>query len=425
MTSATSILQYFLSKSLRNVLTIEVIESRALGEEKFVINALLLKKKKNQVTIDSRINTLEGAEFLDWWNRIENGKSIPVLLLINSDKILHRVTKDKSTAGEAFKDIATESNKNQIYFQQYIWNSQTVINSLVRKSQVDNVMELFAPLKGNIVSIASGFHPLFNTYKFGFFPDKEGTYKVNFRNYRFTIKEDELLEYEVTTHEVNKSEAQLNVFIGNEKLSHTDFLSYSNGISYFLAPLDIPHVNYDIVNRNRDHFIFKQGSTAVLGIGLCVLLVILAISSIVYSTYRSKYEALEQHISISKGEWEKNKIAQARLSEQYELLTRHGLSGNSIVTYYSDQITAALPDYIYLTKLEIHPFKKGNDPEEMIFDDSRLIVEGTCSSSADLNEWLNTIRHFNWVKQATIDEFKQSGSDNPASFKVQVYKKIL
>lgn len=423
MIDSNSIYQFFLSIGIKKVLAIEVVQ-RKDGEGRAIsVNGVILLKHKSETTIADRVTTDNFHDLSEWYDQIIDKEGIPVLLLVNSDKILHRKSTKEANEMDIFGDILNSSNREEFYFQKYALGDNELFYSLSRKALINGIVQQLGVISTAIVNVSVGFYPVFTTYRCTFAPDKDDHYNVNFENYHFSIKDNNVLAYNINITKGVGTGHDLNLYFGKEKVSKNHFLCYSLAICYLLGPLSATHIDYQEAKRNRDVFFFNAASKPIVFGTLISLFFCLMISSALFTFYNNKLQKLQVDISTFKNEWERTRRNQQKITEQQHFLSVHGLFLNSNISYYSDQVTASLPDYIYLTKLNIHPARK-NDFEDLNFDTNTLIVEGNCYSSSDLNEWVDVVRKFAWVKQVIIDEYKQADSDELGSFRIEILKQL-
>ncbi len=272
----------------------------------------------------------------------------------------------------------------------------------------------------SIIGISVGPCSVFDTYKLVCNTDNSEC-NLQFDNYYFLFNGSELSDFKIGQYQLKTTSAETNFIIANERIAQQAFIAFSYGISYFIQPLASPGIPYPEIQKNNSEFQFQKLSKAIAMIAMATLLFLLIISSAIFSFYNSKCETLEQQIALNSAKWEKYNIQEKRLQEQQELIKRNGLMGQSNLSFLSDQLTYNLPDDIYLRKLSLCPLSSA-DGRDFLFDNDRILIEGNCYSSNDLNKWISNLQSIAWIKKVNINEYKQSSSDDLGSFKIELIK---
>ncbi|OFY88371.1 MAG: hypothetical protein A3K10_11900 [Bacteroidetes bacterium RIFCSPLOWO2_12_FULL_31_6] len=138
-----------------------------------------------------------------------------------------------------------------------------------------------------------------------------------------------------------------------------------------------------------------------------------------YSKLASEKEIeATQYAGIEK---EKEKL-EAEMNEKKVFIESMGVTESSNTSYYADRLVTSVPHDIDLTRMVINPLAKKIKKDERIeFNNSTIIIEGECSKSKDLDDWVqNMKKEYYWVKQITVVSYSQNNSQEKGEFQLSI-----
>jgi hypothetical protein len=420
MTKLKNIFAYVLQKSIKAILLIEIIEIRDDNNDtSLYFSYILLERRKKEITVKDKGIYKNIAE-LDTLLKRESNSKIPILTLINSDKLYHKIIKSQEHSN-IVAALIPNTDPLEFTYQSYAFENETTFVSATRKIYVETILSNFGDRKNRIVKLFLGPSSLFETYKLIFNADEDNCYTIELDNYNLKLQNEELLDFKIARSQKKDPTVQKMININGQQIESNLVVLFSYGLLYYLDPLSSVTAQYNEVSSNNDEYNFRITSKPIVLTAAIILLISLLISTYLFSSYSSKYQELYS-----------NKIHQLKTREQYdqtdslsskrtEILEKNGMNIPSMISYYADQITYSLPQDIYINKLEINPVNNNSNGEDIQFHNI-ILIKGLCYSSYELNEWVKIIKNNTWVKKITIREFIQENEDNIANFSIEIIK---
>lgn len=417
--------EWLLLRKIKRVLAIEIIELRNTDSTSVLLNALLIQRNKTTINIIDKIRLSNIIQLQNWIEK-NNYNNQPILLLINGDKILHRLIDEQAHSNKELllKELIPNGSLNDFYLQEYKFDSGQAFISIARINYIDGILSQLNSIENNIINISIGPLPLFLTYKLILKQNTQQLYQADINNYHFAFTENGIAEYSISDY-TNEIYNQSYLNFVNEEISSDHLLAYSSGISFLLSPLsevNIPHTNA-ITNKNELYFNIL--SKNIIAGSLAVLFIILLVSSIFYSLYSNKFDNTEQLLSSYQTQLLIHRTELEIRNKENEVLQNYGLVNKGNIAYYADQITKTLPNGIYLNKLEIFPPKSNTEDAAEIIETNRIIINGNCFSSSDIVDWSNQLKEYQWIDKLTINHYKQEDINKLGSFCIEIIKKDL
>ncbi len=408
-------------KSLRKLIVIEIIEINERTESTFKYTAILLKRNKSKIIIDSELLCGDASELNIWYSQL-NDTDIPVAVVINTSKILYKIlSKGNKTdlhvlLKENFPTVNSEEFFAQLVTFKTIHNSEVL--TVARKSYVQSIIDRL-PFKYNqVIACTLGPSHILHFYELIFNPETDNTYHVRLYNISFKIAESNVLSLDIASHFNNSS---IYYSMRDKIISGNSVIAYSYGLEYFANPMTYLHISDTTLLQNFKEYNFRKKSKHITHLMLGILFVGLVTSSAVFTVYQKKYDILQSE------HWN-SKQAQALVDKKKEVSTKrvsilqtYGLLSNDKITLLADKIISELPQNVYLKKISIHPQKNLID-HSIVFDNNIMLLNGNCFETGDLEEWIKAIKKYNWVYEINIIEFKQTENRELYEFVLEINK---
>lgn len=404
-----------LLKTTRNLLVIEAIEVRD-NDGSIYFNCVLLHNKGGKISIISSISYVSVADLRGWMKKNQPPKC-SVILGFNSDKIIHKIAQDDLDHADALKFAIPNAELENFYCQIFQLADKRMVISVVRKQLIDRLLNILSGIQDHVILVSIGPFFILESYQYLFRKNDLGEYHIEFDNYRFLLQNDYLSEYKITPYAPRENPELIGVT--GEKIKSSLLLSYSLGLHYFLHPNSTTCLDISSIKQNNRERIFRSVSRVFCAAVLIVTLIALAISSVLYSSYRSKYTELEDQVSTNQTLWNEYQAKRKKEEKKLELLKDNGIASSSNIAYYADQITFAIPESLYIRKMEIHPMNTKSN-ESYDFATNRILIEGNCNSPNLLNDWVADLKSRKWVRTIIIKDFKQM--DDLSTFVVEITK---
>lgn len=416
--------EYILSKAIKQLIVIEIVESKQADVTSTCYNLVYLSRNKKEISLDDKLISVNEQE-LTKWIELNTDVQTPILLVFNSYKVLYKIINNDSNSD--FNSIVKENfpsiNTTDFWGQSQITDTDKQI-AILCIARINAILPYLENQKtynnNNIIYCTLGPSHILQYYKTLFNPDKDGIYRINFRNFNFHISDKEIIEYNVS----NDFNTPINEIgsIGNNNIPSSLLIAYAYGLSFFVDPVNVNGIRSTVIDNNKNEFFFKKTFKIMLYGVLTILFLLLFTSSIVYTIYQDKYNLLQQAFEQDKSNAEIFKIQKQEFDNRNNILEKNGLAHNYKVTYVADNITKTLPNNIFLKKVSFYPEKKKVFDDENQFDTNTIVVTGTCYSGADLETWIEILKKLKWIDKIGIKEFRQIKSDDLFDFTLEIIK---
>ncbi len=417
--------QYFLLKITVDLIVIEALEIRGVNEHALYYNVLLLKKNKHDISIGEKEAYLSLSDLKKWISN-KAGKHVPVILNINNDKIIHRITDNAANIETLAKEFVPNFSNDSFYTQLLPVNSNQVVLSICRKTLADTLLEQLSFLQGAIINVAIG--PFFIIPLASYFTETQlyDGYNIYFENYLFEVEENhQIIDYKIKGYTFNNDHSTRQV--GNSTLESQYFVPYAYAIHFIMQGQQPAGLLLAAIQNNYEQYKFTRLSKPfILSAGI-TLFCLLLLSTFAFSYYNGKYQDIQAEIAYRQGQW--NKFEEIKNARQHkkELLVNSGVYSTGDIASYADQVTSILPGDIYLKRLNIYPVntRSTGTGDNVSFINSLITIEGSCYDNKALNDWIADLKQYSWISNIIIRDYKQNKNDAMASFILEIKKDTL
>lgn len=208
-----------------------------------------------------------------------------------------------------------------------------------------------------------------------------------------------------------------------DKNANQNNAAFAVCLNFFLdsdAGLAVPTVENQR-DEARNKFVFEKLGWIVLGTFLGILLVNFG----VYSWLASQKQELEMRQSLFSGQIEKVKALQQSVTEKESFLKQTGWMDAPKLSFYADRIASTLPKGIALTQLVLHPVDvQLQDGQKDIHIEAHTIqIKGESNQPSILNDWVLTLKYFDWVSQVKIVDYTLDSDRYKGIFSIEIQVK--
>lgn len=382
-------LETYLS-NLKHLIGIEVIQLQ--GE--WYYNIVELKQIKNNIDIVSKYILVQDL------TTIEILKDIPVFITINSQGIIHRTINNQSSKIETkIQNVLPNAKIDDFYYQLFPIQQGEVL-SIARKQTIDDIIQDLQAKGLDILSVTLGsFHV----------------------QYILPLLRDKDL-VETSVHQLQFANNELSDFSTNQELpEETDILVGQNWLNTVLSVpfaaafsglLSIANhvVEIPTITKNQEEFIWGRLFKISLTTILAIFLIGLTINFILFTQYSKENDTLSIRAGIKEQKLQTLDTLRQKLNEQQGLTNLLA----SKTSFYSDRIASSMPTDIELFEMTIFPEEKQTLYDEetpTTYDNKSIIVKGNCKNSFIYNQWLKTIKGFDWVKEVKNVNYQDINED--------------
>lgn len=395
--------------------TVAGLEIIAGTGSNYRVNSVVLSKKKSELKIEEKHENCSTLEEAVGKNNLNN----PFVVLLNGRGIIHRkiaVTENDTTTSLLHK-ILPNANAEEFALQQTAVNANESFVSVIRIKQLNEIVEMLQ--KAGIVNIAACFlGPFVVSNIIPLLGEQVQLGKLTFSNYTLSLDGTQISD--IVTAETYPDNERMR--LNNEYISSLLLLPFAAGISYYTG-LATGIENAENINTLKQNYQLKQkieitGKAALIG-----AFAILLFNYFVFDYYWQKSKQLDAVFELNQSALQQYEKLKAEFENKKILFQQNGLLESSRTSFYADKLAAELPAGIQWTDLNMNPVKKVQNAEQedlLVFENNTITIAGKCRRSADLNDWIKTVKSYSWVINTSLIDYKQDNANESGSFLIKI-----
>lgn len=381
------------------------VEITVNQDGKEVFHCLVLKKKKKELVKKASKSFFKRTAIFDFLKNQQH-----VFLIINDKNVL--IKKSDITKKSDIEILQYSYPNIQIsdFYYEILKNEQASFTTICRKKVVDKLILEFEKKGISFIDVSLGNLSI----------EKVVPYLEDKISYTSNSK------IEILGNEI--SSIQSNIFkkrtynVNGIEVNSTELLLLSGIIGKYLnKKVYIRELN----KKLSDNFLHKRFFSLGYKIALGFIFSVLLINFIVFSSYHSKVNKLQNELLINTS-YKKQLITLKDLVDTKENLVQDITNSSStIVSRRIDKLTQIVPNSILLNELTYQPLTsqiKEEKPIKVIFN--QIVIKGVVKNNSDFSKWINTIENMNWIDKAAIIHFGKSNSKQQnVSFEILIHTK--
>ncbi|MBI4646426.1 MAG: hypothetical protein HY738_07490 [Bacteroidia bacterium] len=370
-------------------------------------NFILLKRKRTNIEIIGKGESI--ASINDLANHIP--AAAPVCLAIDGKGAIHKkmLLKPDDTPTDLLHYILPNANSSEFLIQQTPAADGKTFISIARNNNIQQILTRFTAIRRYIVSICLGPFTLNHIIR-----SLNGSPSVIIAgDYKLLIENGTINDLQAK----ETGEIQLLYKAGDDELYGNTLIPYSAALKYFID--DEPALEH--VTEQAQEFYYKRFFLTSGKIMLAFIFIMLLGNFILFNRYYKRSEILSAMVGQNRDMLLRFDTLKAELKKKQEFIAGTGFLEVSRQSYYADMLAGSLPEKIILTKMEISPLdKKLKQEETPVFFRDIIRLSGITPGSAILNEWIKTLKKFNWIKDITVVNYNQESNTAPGSFEIEI-----
>lgn len=371
------------------------------------IYATILKKVKNEVLVESHLNSNSIKELTASFP-----KSSLAYLIINNENVLTK--KVDSPSRDSIKLVHTafpNINLSDFFYESIIQNEVHFV-SICRRAYVEEIIETYKTNGILVTNLSLGNLIISSVTEFLEYD------QIFTSNSNIEISEDQInsIEKRELTHH--------NVYDINGLVANSQNLLSTSGALVSILETEKSITNFEnekqqLLNDYKNIVFFKH----FLKFGLILIFGLLLINFLIFNHYFNKVTQLE-HTSVV------NKESKLKVTELNEKVLKSQkkvedmLNNNSsLSSYFISDIMSDLPETINFKELNFQPLTKRIKAEEPIKIESNIIlISGESNDSESFSIWINQLEDKNWIKKIEVVEYGDlSPTLSNFSIKIQMH----
>lgn len=336
----------------------------------------------------------------------KQGVKLPVVIGFTTNQIITKEVpsfkKDNKDISLAFPNI----NQDDFYINR-LYTNETCFVSICRKKVIDQYLSEYKDKGVKVVSFYLGNSYLNELSSVLDYPEVYSkTAKAAFSN-------NALLSLEKSSNDTSG-----NYYIEEESVPSHALLPVALGLHY-LSAFSVTNINTEDENRKLK-VAFKKLRIQKLSIysSITLLLLLLTINSLLFSSIFKKVEKLQQNQQSFEIQKELITRLQGSHDKKKQLVQSIQKTGFSNSSQIINEVLENIPKSILLETLEYQPLeKKIRADKPIVIGAKKLLIIGKTSDKDNFFDWVKTIEAKPFVSNLNIEDF-QDASTRTARFEI-------
>jgi Tfp pilus assembly protein PilN len=341
-------------------------------------------------------------------------QSTPVVAVLSGKGILHRTV--ETVANTDSSSLIHKVLPNAITADFWVHRVEAVggrkIISVVRKSVADEQLKRLHELGISIVACSLGAAAVAEVLPV-LINDLENTISIGMHQLRF--EEGQVADMLVTEERTTKQTLD----IGGKPVPLAAIGAFAAALQHYTGrgTARITAVELQTAANDFDqHRLFRWSGLVLLS----ALLILLIGNALLFSSYWEKKNKLEEQLQVNGGMLEQVRILEKQVSARREFLMQSGMQQADRHSFFADRLANGLPGALTLTRLAIDPRERTTVEDSIAFRPGVIVLEGECSRSIELNNWIGRLNTEPWITKASLISYQQPNSKKTGLFEVEI-----
>lgn len=328
-------------------------------------------------------------------------QTIPVVVHVAGSGVLTRLTEFVSGYKE---QLIVNGDKDEFYFNSWQDGSRILV-SFFRKNLIDSLLTQLTEKKAFLLGVTCGIVPILSL-----------------------ASENELITLDYTIQlidgkfvKVERNEEQ----IQRTLLGGIFYDRYEVILKGIYSSLSLKNDSFEQglveteVEKQRDNYTqFKQFT--VFGIMLVFSILFALLGNYFYlNSLNQDIADLEVELTLNNDNLSLFEKLKQEKTRKELLVDNAGVYQKHFLTFYLDKISRTIPSKIDLQELYLFPLKEAlKEKRKVELEKLTINLVGTTPTSELLEEWMNKLNRFSWIKSVQLVNYLKSEGD--ASFKLLI-----
>lgn len=373
-------------------------------DSSFLFHVVVLERKKEELEIRG---TFEANAILSLKNSLNKG--LPVIVSLNGKGIIGReVNNSQLNEQEIIGQLLPGASLNDFYLVKRELADKKAWVSIVRKEVFDKLINELLNESFFIPEVTIG--PVLNDTA----ANISGETNISTPHFDYSYQGGKLQSIQP-----GSGDGEDGIRAGEDVVSGKFINAFSLAFGYLIGfennGLKTPEIEQSSSEFWHKNVFYYGGITALVAF-FCILLM----NFFFFDHYRNQLSQLQNSAELKKSEYGRLSELQAKVKEKTDFISSTGLEEGSKTSFYADRIAATVPQSISLKMLDLNPLaSKIKSDEQIMFRQKNIIINGACIRSTELNEWIKSLKEFEWVKRIELKDYKGINSSG-GDFKLEI-----
>ncbi len=364
-----------------------------------VIIFIQVNKDSREYTCVSQKIGRENIGELQVYNNLEEilkkfGNSRAYWLHIEGSGVLTRLVSRPSGYKE---DLILNGDKNEFMFTSFTDGEQSVV-SFFRRSILSQELELFKSKKAHLMGVSSGMIPSIATLEANAI--LRGEFKLQLSNGHISGFE-------------RNTEWDGSLYF--EKLVSGISILQKAGDDRFETGLDL-----DESTEHRNNYKDQKRFNTLGIVSVSILLLTVLVNYFYINFLNDDIAQLETELALSNENLALLDRFEGERNRKLQLIENSGFLGGHYTSYFMDQLGRSVPSSITLKTMNVFPLQESlKEKRKVQVSTERIEIEGQTPDNEVLDDWLEKINRYEWVKTVELVNYLK-GTSGYAQFKLIV-----
>lgn len=389
----------------RLITSVAGVNVHFIKNDEFSISYVILKRKGNQTKITA------SAESINTITELSKsiGKSIPVWLSITGRQVIIR--KLASDPGSAYLNHILPNAREDDFLVNLVKNQDgSVFISAIRAEQIQTIASEFSSNGITVLGLSLGAAPVSFLYRTGLLRQPE----IVLPGYSVTASSDEIIEIRLS--ETNETK---NYSLENDTIKNSLILPFAISLSYLANRSGIDKQVIGDYKPDAEAYTYKIINRSVAYLAMGLFFFILLINFFIFTWYNNRYQMLSSELSYQRNFFSQRDSLRNELALKTNIIKQAGLGQNTEFGYYADRIASTVPNAIVLERMSLNPLTEKIKTDQPVSFRKYIYLSGKTAGSIILNEWINTLEDFDWIRDIEIVRYEKT--ENRGDFELKIY----
>jgi hypothetical protein len=332
---------------------------------------------------------------------IHFGKYTPMRLHVIGSGVLTRLTDNV----QGYKEqLLVNGDKDDFYFTTYHDDTKILV-SFFRKNLIETVVHHLLEQKIFLLSITSGIVPIVLC---------AGKDELITFDYNLQILDGNLVKLERNEKSVERTILSGVFYQYSEILAQSLTLISTQSEANFQQGLST-----ELTTQNNDEYI-QYNQFRFFGVSVVFIILVTLLGNYFYLNYLNQEIAdLEVDLTLHNDNLSLLEKLKQEQTRKEMLVENSGVFQKYFLTFYLDKLIGTVPTTISLQESSLFPVKEAlKEKQKVEIDNHTLTLIGTTPTSEILEEWMNKMNRFSWVKSVELINYLKENKE--ASFKLLI-----
>lgn len=341
---------------------------------------------------------------------------IPICIVITGKGMLNKTLVSKDTRNdEYFNKLLPQAAKQEFHCQSYYLMNEKVSFSVMRHSQIKDLLQGFYNKKLNISALYLG-NELLGTLA-ELLPKNNSI--ITGLGQELIFEENSL----IGLRSVKNDDSAISLNTDGFHLTTAHQLSFVAGLQHFSPDPNMEASAIEEINHLKFHHRRKRIIRKYAMIGISISFIILTINSILFLNLNSELSHLQSEISVNERYLREADELTDDIEAKKSLLKKVNPNPGKI-SFYSDRIAAVLPPSIILNEMIVYPQESPNKKNEVAsFNSTLILIKGLVSQNTQLYDFIRLLSDYEWIERVELTSLDKVAKGHDSEFNLKLMLK--